>query len=525
VVLPIRGSRWDLSRVMPAIVLTAAAAAVILAVVTFFAPQHHPNVGGEDTTVAVLEEAYGEVNLVTDDGEVTPITSGQRLHPGQIVRTGSIEGFAVVKYPDSTELELSTGTVLRLLEPEARESKRVFLQEGYVTGELPEEKPMVVLTPSAEIRVPGTRFRSSSTSGETRVEAEKGGVQLIRRTDGKAIDVPQGMFAVATTKAPESSFTPRPLPAQIKRKPTIFFDPAGPVPTIAYAPNGQTLATGGWNGDVNLWDPASGVLRRTLKGHTRRVLCVAYSPDGQTLYSTAADRTFRAWDAATGSERFVIKKLPRDASAMAVSADGKLVALTGAMHREKRDKRSATPPVVQPLVLLVNTETGVEQRSFPAPGDEVVSLAFAPNGMLALGCKDGTVTLWDVYAGLAVQTLNGLGGRVLSVAFSRDGRWLAAGNQNSTLRVWDMTHQMPERTFFGRTLEARAIAFSQDGRYLAAGGNAGLVTIWDVESGKEQLDFRAHKNVVGAVAFAPDCRSIASSGWDRNIRVWPLVAD
>ena len=346
---------------------------------------------------------------------------------------------------------------------------------------------------------------------------------MIRRTDGKSIEVGQGMFAVATSQLPES-FSARPLPAQITRKPTIFFDPAGPVATIAYAPNGQVLATGGWNGDVKIWDPATGALLRTLKGHARRVTCVAFAPDGQTLYSAGVDRTVRAWEAATGAEKFPAKKLSREVVALAVSGDGKLVALTGAVYREKRDKRATAAPPAQPLILLVNAETGQEQRSFPAPGDEVLAMAFAPDGLLALGCKDGSVTLWDAYAGHQVRTLHALGGKVLSLAFSRDGRWLAAGNQDSTMRVWDMTNQLPERTFFGRTREVRSVAFSSDGRYLAAGGNAGLVTIWDVEAGKNG-SISALTSTRWSRSVRADGRAIASSGWDKNIRVWPLVAD
>lgn len=528
--VPLR--RWDVARVLPAAVLVAAAAVIVIALVTYFTPPPAPApMGPAPTAVAVLHEAYGQVELVNEDGEATPIAAGQELLPGQSVRTGGVEGFAVVRYPDSTQLELSTGTLLRLLETgdhKAGSGKRVFLQEGYVTADVhrqPEEQPMVVLTPSAEIRVLGTRFRSLSTRGETRVELEEGRVQMIRRTDGKAIEVPKGFFAVATEKAPEP-FTPRPLPTEITRPPLTFSDSAGPVATLAYSPDGRTLATGGWNGEVKVWDPATGVLLQTLKGHSRRVYCITYAADGQTLYSAAADRSVRAWDVAKGAEKYAIKKLPREVISLAVSVDGKLIALTGALYREKKEKRvPGSQGRVAPLVLLCDAETGVEQRSFPAPGDDILAMAFSPEGLLALGYRDGTVTLWDPYAGRAERTLEGLGGKVLSLAFSHDGRWLAAGNEDSTLRVWDLSGKLPDRTFVGRTREVRSVAFSPDGNYLAAGGNAGLVDIWDVEAGREQLGFRAHKHAVGGVAFAPDGRSIASSGWDRTVKIWTLVVD
>jgi WD40 repeat protein len=447
------------------------------------------------------------------------------------VRTGAGEGFAVVRYPDSTQLELSTGTVLRLLEaggPDSSAGKRVFLQEGYVTADVhrqPSERPMILMTPSAEIRVLGTRFRSLSTLGETRVELEEGRVQMIRRTDGKAIEVSKGCFAVATERAPES-FTPRPLPARLTRRPLTLADPAGPVANIAYSPDGRSLASGGWHGAVKIWDPLTGALLRTLEGHVRRINCLAYAPDGKTLYTAGADRTVRAWDVATGMERYAVKKLPREVVALAASADGQVVALTGAFYRgNRKDRRASVPTHPSHLILLRDAATGLERRSFPAPGDGVRTMAFAPNGLLALGCFDGTVTLWDAAAGRAIRKFEGLGGTIRSVAFSADGRWLAAGNQDSTVRLWDLTNRTSERTLFSRTREVRSVAFSPDTHYLAAGGNAGLVTIWDVEQGQERLVFRAHKHAVGAVAFAPDGCAIASSGWDRCVKIWPLVAD
>ncbi len=43
-------------------------------------------------------------------------------------------------------------------------------------------------------------------------------------------------------------------------------------------------------------------LRNTLKGHTNRVTSVAYSPDGKTLASGSYDKTIKLWDVATGKQ-------------------------------------------------------------------------------------------------------------------------------------------------------------------------------------------------------------------------------
>ncbi len=67
------------------------------------------------------------------------------------------------------------------------------------------------------------------------------------------------------------------------------------VQSIAFAPDGQTLASGALDRTVRLWRVADGVRLRTLEGHTREVNSVAFAPDGQTLTSGADDGTVRLW--------------------------------------------------------------------------------------------------------------------------------------------------------------------------------------------------------------------------------------
>ena len=68
-----------------------------------------------------------------------------------------------------------------------------------------------------------------------------------------------------------------------------------PVRSIAFAPDGQTLASGSRDGTVRLWRVADGTLLRTLEGHTAWVRSVAFAPDGQTLASGSEDGTVRLW--------------------------------------------------------------------------------------------------------------------------------------------------------------------------------------------------------------------------------------
>jgi WD40 repeat protein len=71
----------------------------------------------------------------------------------------------------------------------------------------------------------------------------------------------------------------------------------GSVLSVAFAPDRQTLASGGDDKTVRLWYPTTGVqLGPPLRGHTDAVSSVAFAPDERTLASGSADQTVRLWD-------------------------------------------------------------------------------------------------------------------------------------------------------------------------------------------------------------------------------------
>jgi WD40 repeat protein len=129
-------------------------------------------------------------------------------------------------------------------------------------------------------------------------------------------------------------------------------------------------------------------LRDTLTGHADSVMSVAYSPDGKTLASGSADETVRLWDVATGKERATLKSDTNSACSLVFSPDGGTLASGGKAGGSASKNRT---------IRLWAVQTGKEWATIKGHDEVVLSVVFSPDGRtLASGSGDKTIKLWDV---------------------------------------------------------------------------------------------------------------------------------
>ena len=101
------------------------------------------------------------------------------------------------------------------------------------------------------------------------------------------------------------------------------------VSSVAFSPDGTTLASGSWDNTVRLWDVLTGAHEKTFTGHTSWVSSVAFSPDGTTLASGSADDTIQLWDVLTGAHQKTLTGHIDSVYSIAFSPDGRILASGG----------------------------------------------------------------------------------------------------------------------------------------------------------------------------------------------------
>jgi WD40 repeat protein/serine/threonine protein kinase len=151
---------------------------------------------------------------------------------------------------------------------------------------------------------------------------------------------------------------------------------------------------------------------------------------------------------------------------------------------------------------------------------EVQAVIFSPDGqMLASGCADGTIKLWDMKAGAERHTLIGHHGRVHGLAFAPHNSTLVSGGQDGTLRLWDAATGKESRTLIRQRTPITSVALGRNGTLLACGSSDGSVRLLELPLGKEVHAFSGHTGEICSLAFDDTGKWLASAGTDRTIKL------
>ncbi len=247
------------------------------------------------------------------------------------------------------------------------------------------------------------------------------------------------------------------------------------VMSVSFSPDGQFIASGGSDGTVKLWEKETGLLLRTMTGHSFWAP-VGFSPDGLLIVSSGSEGTVKLWDSATG-----------------------------------RLLRTMTAPRSENIVDLVET---------------IVSVSFSHNGQhIVSGDRFGKVRLWEAATGKLLRTMEGQDhSEVRVVGFSPDDRRIISGGEDKTIEIWDTASGKLLRTLKGHSETVFSVEFSPNGRFIVSGGLDDTVKLWDAQTGELKYSLTGHVKPVSSVSFSPDAKSIISGSMDKTIKVWDAAS-
>ena len=182
--------------------------------------------------------------------------------------------------------------------------------------------------------------------------------------------------------------------------------------------------------------------------------------------------------------------------------------------------------------------------------------------LVAVGCYDRIIRIWDVQTGHLVERLRGHGESVRSVTFTPDDKGLISGSDDRKVKHWDLSpflqhdarmEPLPpaafpapvstsvlgpntgvpvkeggERgsicltTFSGHILDVSSVAVSHDGQWLVSGSDDKNVLFWDVRSAQAHFALHGHKGWTVSVDMSPTGNLIATGDSEGNIRICKL---
>jgi len=358
-----------------------------------------------------------------------------------------------------------------------------------------------------------------------------------------------------------------PLPADaIARLGTRRLRHTNFVSAVAISPSAHIAASGDGDGNLVLWDLATGKeLRRIAlekaenRGGPMPVSSIVFAPDGKKL--AALCQKVRVFETETGKEIHSMKFDDPASAGIVFAADGKsLVTFVGITIDFWPLDDSAKPAALEALQGPISAVTFSPDGKLLAAGDgsairlwdvatrkqigkfrrhngTVNALAFSPDGKrLASGGEDQSIRVWNVESGAEERrfghpstrpaTQHFLAGYNLTnatVAFSPDSRELISSIRSDVfIRRWDVATGKELARYEGFQDGSTCVALSKDGKTLIAGAEDSCVRVWDVASGKDRFPGGGHRGRVFNVAFAADGKTLLSAGRDNVIRVWDL---
>jgi WD40 repeat protein len=243
---------------------------------------------------------------------------------------------------------------------------------------------------------------------------------------------------------------------------------------VTFSPCGKWLVFGNYNETVRICLDEQKPIR--LKGTRSVPRALAFSPDGKLLASGGHRMKLhdgRAWEPE--------KVWPKSGycPALAFRCDGRLLASAHFIPAHQHPMRHGQTGIVYATILW-KIPGGKKLAELSGPTQPVTSLAFSPCGTFLTATAGRTLWVWDVASGEIVQNKRIDRRHFQACAYAPDGRWLATGNNDGRVRLYEPSSWNEFATYDWDIGPVLDIVVAPDGMKAAASGRRGQIVVWDV---------------------------------------------
>ena len=269
---------------------------------------------------------------------------------------------------------------------------------------------------------------------------------------------------------------------------------------VVFGPGGDTIASGGADFKILIWDTDSGSILQTIQAE-QPLTMLAFDPKGRWIASGTPDDGVVLWDPTDGE---LVRRLPFPGVAFEVrlSPHGDMLIAGG--DEATRVWRTST---LEPVLTIPPGPAVTYGAHVTDSGDRVVTAN-----------ANGTVKMFDGHSGNLVRTLGTHDDLAFTVELNARGERVLSGGEDRTVRVWDAASGEQLNVLPHDTLISDASWVGMD--YIASLESDGVGLVWDFSSGAVVNELRGHTGYSSALAVSSDGDRIATGSDDGTVGIW-----